>query len=171
MLVCLTANLQAATSPAAPIPVAVTNALARDILQEIHPAGLLRAEVLAFKSIEDDRPWRVDAALVVAELKHGRWELWHVARNTPAAGKRTQWSEYTISDSTQRGSQSVNHRPTAQDVRSFLKLSAWSFGPEPQFRLTRGELYPATWQSVLGFSPEYRFSAPTNSHPPPRPAK
>lgn len=151
-------NVAAQVKPTTPpVPAAITNALARDIVQDLHPDGLRQAHVLAFKSMADDRPWKTDCALVVVQLSRGRWELWHVARNPMHAKKRAPWYESTITDSTQRGSKVYDHRPTAADLRDFLKLSHWTFAGEPPMRLTHGEVYADTWKSVLGFTPDYHF--------------
>ena len=140
-----------------PVPAGITNALARDIVQDLHPDGLCQTYVLAFKSMVDDRPWQTDGALVLVQFSRGRWDLWHVARNPKQPGKRAPWYEFTLTDTTQRGSKVYDHRPTATDIRDFLKLSQWTFAAEPPMRLTRGEVYADTWKSVLKFTPEYHF--------------
>lgn len=146
--------------PRAAMPAAVTNDLAREIVRDLHPDGLRQAHVLAFKSQVDDRPLRVESALVAVELGRGRWELWHVARNPGADAKRSVWSPYSITDSTQRGWKSFDHRPTEKEVDAFLGLSCWTFGAEPPFRLVGGEVFKAGWKAALGFEPGHSFPTP-----------
>lgn len=156
-----------AAHDAVPFPPGMTNVLAREIFGDRHFAGVRNVHILAFKSQVDDRPWWVDHALVVVEMSRGRWELWHLARNPRSNGKRSPWTESHVTDSTQRGSRSYDHRPTAADLKEFVSLSYWSFAADPPFRLIRGTVDDALCRAVLGFESGYRFPEPS---PPSRPA-
>ncbi len=139
------------------LPPGLTNALARDIALDLPESGLRQVHVLATKLEEDDRPLRVERALVLTELNRGRWEFWYLSRNPKGGRERSAWTPHYVTDSTQRGWKSLDHRPTAEDVEGFLKLSGWTFSAEPPFRLLRGEIFQEAWKSALGFQCPYRF--------------
>ena len=127
--------------------------LARDVRQDLDSTGLTHIHVLAFHEQVDSRPVRVEFVLVLTQMKRGRWELWLMARNPRVEGKRVRWTQYTITDSLQRGWKSFRHRPNAAEVGEFLKQSRWSSLAEPPFRTVRHEVFPEKWKEVLGFDP------------------
>ena len=142
------------------IPPGVTNAFARDIARDVPVSGLRKVHVLATLLKEDDRPWRVESALVLYELTRNRWELLYLSRNPKLDKPRSAWVPHSVMDSTQRPWKYFDHRPTASDVAEFLKLSEWTFAADPPFRLLRGEVFPSTWKTVLGFECPYTFPKP-----------
>ena len=128
--------------------------LARDVRQDMDPAGLIHLHVLAFHDQVDSRPVRTQCVLVLTQMKRGYWELWLMARNPRSDGKPAKWTQYTITDSTQRGWKSFKNRPNASEITIFLKESGWTWAlATPTFRTINHKIFRKQWKCILGFEP------------------
>ena len=126
------------------------------------------AHVLAWKSLEDDRPWRVDYCLVLKELKKpnkdgARWVLASLARNPKP--KESGWEIVTIwpsPDPELKAPPFIMHleefkeRPRNADIYRFMDEHEWHLGAGADWKLIDGGVCKA-WGEVIGEEPTRRF--------------
>ena len=125
--------------------------------------GLQAATLLAFVSREDDRPWYVDDALLVLQLRKGRWVLVHAVRNPKYPpghkGGSKEWVLYDVMDAPHVGDRYFDHRPTRWQVDQFLKDNQWPFTSDQAWRIVRRMVDADAWQRVLGYRPAWTGSS------------
>ena len=117
------------------------------------------ATLLAFVSLEDDRPWYVDDALLVLQLPRGQWVLVHAVRNPkyPPGYKNgsTEWGLHHVMDAPHVGDRRFDHRPTRQEVDQFLKDNDWPFAGTLGRRIVKRMVDEDAWERVLGYKPDW----------------
>ena len=121
--------------------------------------GKVRAStLLEFVSREDSRPWYVDDALLLLELRDGRWVLVHAVRNpkppSKAQARSMDWLLHHVMDAPHVGDRFFDHRPGRVDLERFLKDNDWPFGSTQGWRVVGRLRDPDVWQRTLGFKPD-----------------
>jgi hypothetical protein len=134
---------------------------AASILKELVGYGKPQtATLLAFVSREDDRPWYVDDALLVLQLRKGQWVLVHAVRNPryPKNHKAssTAWLLHHVYDAPHVGDRYFDHRPTRPEVDQFLKENNWQFESDKLWRVVKRVVDEKAWQRVVGYKPVIR---------------
>jgi hypothetical protein len=124
--------------------------------------------VLAWKIVEDERPFRVEQCLA---LKHtdqasdGRWVIASLYRH-PGRGLRNLWEVSVLSaapdlDFKERTklqlSRTFKSRPGNEEVYAFMDGCRWDLSAEPGFKLIDGRVCERTWQAGVGERPTKNF--------------
>ena len=120
--------------------------------------------VLAWKIIEDNRPFRVEYCLVLCRLKEREkkdvWLLASLARNEASK----QWSIASLHwlAADRRGGwiwhyKRFDKRPTNKDIYQFMEEHKWHLGADPGWRLLGGAVCKRTWHAIVNEKPTRDF--------------
>lgn len=138
-----------------------------EIAKAAHPSAVPGAtHVLAWKCIEDDRPWRVEDCLVVCRLNEVDWYLANVARNLGIKG-REKWELVMVhmgpgykGDPFGRWVMHIERydkRPSNKDIYDFMDEHYWRLGAENGSKLVGGAVCKTTWEAVVKEKPTRDF--------------
>ncbi len=109
--------------------------------------------VLAWQQTIDDRPLRIDSALLWIKSAHAGYWLAHVYRH-PDDGPKAPWNQAMIYDAPDfRGEESFSVPPTRAQLDDFASHSDFQFGPEQDFTLVAYGMCPETWMKSFGERP------------------
>jgi hypothetical protein len=109
--------------------------------------------VLAWQQTIDDRPLRIDSALLwIKSAGSGYW-LAHVYRH-PDDGPKASWNQAMIYDAPDfRGEESFAKAPTHAQLDEFAQHSDFQFGPEQDFLLVAYGQCSDAWMKSFGERP------------------
>ncbi len=114
------------------------------------------ARVLAWEITEDDRPLRVERALVWIVFKNQRWTLTHLYRH-PQDGPAAKWHVSMVYDVPYAGSESFSAPPTRAQLDGFLKATWWHFKPERDWKLLDSEVCADAWKASFNAPPWHKY--------------
>ncbi len=116
----------------------------------------MHPRLLAWHEIEDDRPLRIDEALVLYEMAGG-YGLTHVYRH-PVDDRDRHWHEYMVYDAGSfEGHHGYDHRPTPAELDAFLAATWWRFTPEQDYRLLGSGVWADAWIAAFGKAPWHAY--------------
>jgi hypothetical protein len=127
----------------------VAAAGARD---DAHPP---KAQLLAWQIDEDERPLRVESALLWIESPGKRWMLAHLYRHP--LEKPAEWHISMVTDVPYVGVQSYAAAPRHKAVEAFLNATWWSFRPLGGFRSLGAEVCRDAWLHAFGEAPWHAY--------------
>lgn len=127
--------------------------------------------LLAWQILEDDRPFRVEEALVLKHLaSNGPGDAYHLARlNRDPADKGSTWSLARTHVSPESGSDEpgrmlfhslgFSHRPTNREIYAALTPDQvrWNFEPEEGWTRTASRVCERNWRASIGEAPTQGF--------------
>jgi hypothetical protein len=144
-----------------------------EIAQAAHPLCVPRdTHVLAWKSVEDERPLRIDECLVLCCLKKdGREESWHLVSlyRHPRDGEGAKWEvEIVHMGPGYKGfemgawvwhSERFANRPSNKEIYAFMDMDEfrWHLGADRGFKLLGGAICGDTWKAVVKETPTRDF--------------
>jgi len=113
------------------------------------------ARVLAWQITEDDRPLRVEGALLWIAFKNKQWRLTNLYRHPQ--DKSTLWQRSVFDDSPLVGYQSYPAPPMKAQLEDFLKATQWPFKPERHWRLRDSEVCVEAWKTAFNAPPWHQY--------------
>lgn len=110
---------------------------------------------LAFVSLEDDRPWYAEGALLLIK-DDTRWILAHVVRTPRYADGRpgSKWHHQFAFDAPWTGDRVFKEKPTKNEVLQFLKDTQWQWHSDPDwFNVVGRTVNDEAWIKLLDMPP------------------
>ena len=118
-------------------------------------ARALTTRVLAWQIDEDDRPLRVERALVWIAARDKRWILANLYRHPKES---PEWHISRVYDVPYVGSQSYSAAPKRAQLDEFLKDSWWHFRLDSGWRSLGNEVCRDAWMRSFGEAPWRSYS-------------
>ena len=114
------------------------------------------ARVLTWKIEEDDRPLRLETALVWLQGDKS-WTLTHLYRH-PQDGPSAAWQVSMVYDVPYEGQRSYDHAPTRADFERFVDATWWKFGSrERGWKLLDSEVCRDAWRAAFSVEPWHSY--------------
>ena len=111
--------------------------------------------LLAFVSLEDERPLYVEEALLLIK-DETRWILAHVVRTPRHADGRpgSKWYHHHAFDAPWTGDRVFKEKPTKEEVSKFLKETRWQWHSDPDwFDVVGRAVNDEAWIKLLDMPP------------------
>ncbi len=122
------------------------------------PVTTATLRVLAWQVDVDERPLKVESALVWLAIHHTNdkdgWMLLNLYRHpddAPPGG--APWQVSVVSDVPYKGFDAFPSTPTGADLDRFLQDSWWHFKPREGFKMTGKEVCVTSWKKSFGKAP------------------
>ena len=118
------------------------------------------ARVLAWQEQEDDRPLRIDEALLWIKSPAGGYSLLHVYRHPLEDGEHDWRQSMIYDDWSFRGVDSYDAPPSHAELDTFLTATGWTFTTDgDDYRMLGAGVCADAWQAAFGEAP-WRGYAP-----------
>lgn len=117
--------------------------------------AVTEVRVLAWQQIIDERPLRVDSALLWVQTQGKTIQLVHVYRHPD---DKDAWHQARVYDSpTFAGMTVLSARPTRAEIDAFLGATEWTFAAPDGFRLVASGLCSDAWTKSFGERPWHAY--------------